>query len=145
MSTDTVAYVEENEFDALLSNEKVVVVDFTATWCGPCRLVSPLMEQLAVEYQGRASVVKVDVDNNKPVFKRFGLRSIPAVLIFKDGELAETIVGVSPYEQFTGAVDKLLQVFDGSDEIIDILEDYTILSISMGYFAPAFELSQNYV
>ncbi len=108
MSTDTVAYVEENEFDALLSNEKVVVVDFTATWCGPCRLVSPLMEQLAVEYQGRASVVKVDVDNNKPVFKRFGLRSIPAVLIFKDGELAETIVGVSPYEQFTGAVDKLL-------------------------------------
>ncbi|AHJ30211.1 thioredoxin [Nodularia spumigena CS-584] len=108
MSTDTVAYVEEGEFDPLLSAEKVVVVDFTATWCGPCRLVSPLMDQLAEEYKDRVRVVKVDIDNNKQVFKRFGLRSIPAVLMFKDGELAETIVGVSPYEQFTGAVDKLL-------------------------------------
>jgi thioredoxin 1 len=112
MSTDThiVAYVQENEFDALLteSEEKVIVVDFTATWCGPCRLISPLMEQLAQEYNSRAKVVKVDVDSNKPLFKRFGLRSIPAVLIFKDGVLAETIVGVCPYEQFSNAVDKLL-------------------------------------
>jgi thioredoxin 1 len=106
--TDVVAYIQENEFDALLSEQKVVVVDFTATWCGPCRLVSPLMDQLAQEYQGRVKVVKVDVDNNKPMFKKFGLRSIPAVLIFFDGELAETIVGVSPYEQFSNAVDKLV-------------------------------------
>lgn len=110
MSTDTVAYIQENEFDTLLSAEKVLVVDFTATWCGPCRLVSPLMDQLADEYKGRVKVVKVDVDNNKPIFKRFGLRSIPAVLIFKDGELAEKIVGVSPYEQFTTAVDKLVEI-----------------------------------
>ncbi|MBD2502758.1 thioredoxin [Anabaena azotica] len=108
MSTDTVAYIQENEFDTLLTQEKVLVVDFTATWCGPCRLVSPLMDQLAEEYKDRVKVVKVDVDNNKPIFKRFGLRSIPAVLIFKDGELAEKIVGVSPYEQFTTAVEKLV-------------------------------------
>jgi thioredoxin 1 len=108
MSTDIVAYVQENEFDTLLSAEKVVVVDFTASWCGPCRLVSPLMEQLANEYKDRAKVVKVDVDNNKPIFKKFGLRSIPAVLIFKDGELAEKIIGVSAYEQFSSAVEKLL-------------------------------------
>ncbi|HEY9803435.1 MAG TPA: thioredoxin [Leptolyngbyaceae cyanobacterium] len=108
MPTDTVAYVQENEFDTLLTQEKVLVVDFTATWCGPCRLVSPLMDQLAEEYKDRVKVVKVDVDNNKPVFKRFGLRSIPAVLIFKDGELAEKIVGVSPYEQFSTAVEKLV-------------------------------------
>jgi thioredoxin 1 len=107
MSTDTVAYVEESEFDTLLSEEKVVVVDFTATWCGPCRLISPLMDQLAEEYKGRAKVVKVDIDNNKPIFKKFGLRNIPAVLIFKDGELAETIVGISPYEKFTEAIQKL--------------------------------------
>ncbi len=106
--TDTVAYIQEAEFDALLSEQKVVVVDFTATWCGPCRLVSPLMDQLAEEYKGRVKVVKVDVDNNKPMFKKFGLRSIPAVLIFKDGELAETIVGLSPYEKFSNAVDKLV-------------------------------------
>ncbi len=113
MSTDTVAYVEGSEFDTLLASEKVVVVDFTATWCGPCRIVAPLMEQLAEEYQGRLQVVKVDVDNNKPIFKRFGLRSIPAVLMFKDGELAESIVGVSPYEEFTAAVNKLLEVVQG--------------------------------
>jgi thioredoxin 1 len=108
MSADTVAYVEESEFDTLLSAEEVVVVDFTATWCGPCRLISPLMDQLAEEYQGRVKVMKVDIDNNKPIFKKFGLRSIPAVLIFKNSELIETIVGVSPYEQFSSAVQKLL-------------------------------------
>lgn len=108
MSNDTVPYVDDSEFDALLGAEKVVVVDFTATWCGPCRVVSPLMDQLATEYKDRVKVVKVDIDNNKPIFKRFGLRSIPAVLIFQDGELSETIVGVSPYEKFTAAVDKLL-------------------------------------
>ena len=107
-NTDLVAYIQESEFEALLSQEKVVVVDFTATWCGPCRLIAPLMDQLAEEYKGRAKVVKVDVDNNKPMFKKFGLRSIPAVLIFKDAELAETIIGVSPYEQFSSAVLKLL-------------------------------------
>jgi thioredoxin 1 len=107
-NTDTVSYIQESEFETLLSQEKVVVVDFTATWCGPCRLIAPLMEQLAQEYKGRAKVVKVDVDNNKPMFKKFGLRSIPAVLIFKDAELVETIVGVSPYEQFSTAVLKLL-------------------------------------
>ncbi|MBD2206311.1 thioredoxin [Calothrix sp. FACHB-1219] len=110
MSTNTelVSYIQGEEFEALLGNEKIVVVDFTATWCGPCRLVAPLMEQLAQEYKDRAKVVKVDVDNNKPLFKQFGLRSIPAVLIFKDGELVDTIVGVSPYEQFSKAVEKQL-------------------------------------
>ncbi|MCG6136882.1 MAG: thioredoxin [Nostoc sp. LLA-1] len=108
MSTDLVAYVQESEFDTLLSEEKVVVVDFTATWCGPCRLVSPLMDQLAEEYKDRVQVVKVDIDENKPIFKKFGLRSIPAVLIFQNGELVETIVGVSPYEKFSDAVKKLL-------------------------------------
>ncbi|BBD58402.1 thioredoxin [Nostoc sp. HK-01] len=110
MSTEAhiVADIQESEFNTLLTQEKILVVDFTATWCGPCRLISPLMEQLAEEYQGRAKVVKVDVDNNKPLFKQYGLRSIPAVLIFKDGDLVEKIVGVSPYEEFSGAVEKLL-------------------------------------
>jgi thioredoxin 1 len=108
MSTEKVAYIQESEFDTLLSKEDVVVVDFTATWCGPCRLVAPLMEQLAEAYEGKVKVVKVDVDNNKPIFRRFGLRSIPAVLIFKNSELIDTIVGVSPYERFSEAVDNLI-------------------------------------
>lgn len=110
MSTDTniVAYIQESEFDSLLSQEKVLVVDFTATWCGPCRLISPLIEQLAQEYTGRAKVVKVDVDTNKPLFKKFGIRSIPAVLFFKNGDLVEQMIGTSSYEQFSRAVNKLL-------------------------------------
>jgi thioredoxin 1 len=77
---------DETEFDALLSGEKVLVVDYTATWCGPCKLVAPLIDRLATEYG----------------------ESIPAVMFFKNGETVETIVGVKAYEEFSGALEKLL-------------------------------------
>jgi thioredoxin 1 len=99
---------DETEFDALLSEGGVMVVDCTATWCGPCKLVAPLIDRLATEYTDRAQVFKLDVDANKPIAKRFGLRSIPAVIFFKGGEKVEIIVGVKPYEDFSGAVEKLL-------------------------------------
>ncbi|KAI9132717.1 thioredoxin [Acaryochloris sp. CCMEE 5410] len=104
----TVTYIQDNEFEQLLKDESIVVVDFTATWCGPCKQVSPMMDQLATDYDGRAKVTKVDVDKNKGIAKQFGIRSIPAVLVFKSGELVETLVGMSPYEKFTSAVDKHL-------------------------------------
>lgn len=103
-----VSYVQDNEFEQLIKDEPVVVVDFTATWCGPCKKVSPMMDQLAADYDGRVKVTKVDVDQNKSVAKQFGIRSIPAVLVFKSGELVETLVGMNPYEKFTSAVDKHL-------------------------------------
>lgn len=103
-----VTYVQDNEFDQLIKDEPMVVVDFTATWCGPCKKVSPMMDQLAADYDGRVKVTKVDVDQNKSVAKQFGIRSIPAVLVFKSGELVETLVGMNPYEKFTSAVDKHL-------------------------------------
>jgi thioredoxin 1 len=99
---------DETEFDSLLSNESLLVVDCTATWCGPCKLVAPLMDQLASEYGDRAKVSKLDLDNNQPLAKRFGVRSIPAVMFFKQGELMETLVGVKPYEEFTAAVERHL-------------------------------------
>ena len=103
------AYIQnETEFDALLETETVFVVDCTATWCGPCKLIAPLIDQLAEEYSDRAQVFKLDLDTNKPVAKRFGIRSIPAVMIFKQGELAETIVGAKPYEDFSSALAKYL-------------------------------------
>lgn len=103
------AYIQdEAEFDTLLGAETLFVVDCTATWCGPCKLVAPLMDQLAEEYGDRAKVFKLDLDANKPVAKRFGIRSIPAVMFFKDGELAETVVGAKPYEAFSGALSKYL-------------------------------------
>lgn len=105
----TAAYIQdETEFDTLLGTETLFVVDCTATWCGPCKLIAPLIDQLAEEYSDRAKVFKLDLDANKPVAKRFGIRSIPAVMIFKQGELAETIVGAKPYEEFSSALAKYL-------------------------------------
>jgi thioredoxin 1 len=99
---------DEMAFDELLKSEGALVVDCTATWCGPCKVVAPLIDQLADEYSGRATVCKIDLDNNKAIAKRFGLKSIPAVLFFKQGELMTTIVGVKPYEEFSKALDQAL-------------------------------------
>lgn len=103
----SVTQVKETEFDTLLKSENLLVVDFSATWCGPCRVVAPLIEQLAQEHQD-IKVVKIDVDQDKPLAKRYEVRSIPAVLIFKNGELVENIVGAKPYEEFAEAVKKNL-------------------------------------
>jgi thioredoxin 1 len=99
---------DEQEFDALLSQEPLLVVDCTASWCGPCKLVAPLMDQLAEEFSQQAKVFKLDLDSNKPVAKRFGIRSIPAVMVFKQGELQETLIGVKPYEEFSNTVKRYL-------------------------------------
>lgn len=97
---------DETEFDSLLAAESLLVVDCTATWCGPCKLVAPIVDKLADNYGDRAKIFKLDIDANKPIAKRFGLRSIPAVMFFKQGELVETLVGVKPYEEFSSAVEK---------------------------------------
>ncbi|MFN7566832.1 MAG: thioredoxin [Microcystis sp.] len=99
---------DETEFDSLLKSESLLVVDCTATWCGPCKLVAPLIDRLADDYRDRAKVFKLDLDSNKPVAKRFGIKSIPAVMVFKQGKLIETLVGVKPYEEFTSAVERQL-------------------------------------
>ncbi|MFN7253612.1 MAG: thioredoxin family protein [Microcystis sp.] len=99
---------DETEFDSLLNSESLLVVDCTATWCGPCKLVAPLIDRLADDYRDRAKVFKLDLDSNKPVAKRFGIRSIPAVMVFKQGKLIETLVVVKPYEEFTAAVERQL-------------------------------------
>lgn len=99
---------DETEFDSLLSSESLLVVDCTATWCGPCKLVAPLMDKLAEDYGDRIKVFKLDLDSNKSVAKRFGIRSIPAVMVFKQGEVMETLIGVKPYEEFKAAVERQL-------------------------------------
>lgn len=107
MSTAT--FIEdEATFETLLSEEPLIVVDCTATWCGPCKVVAPLMDKLAEEYRDRAKVFKLDLDGNKDIAKRFGIKSIPAVMFFKEGELQETLVGVKPYEVFSEALEKFL-------------------------------------
>ena len=84
--------------ESVLQSDKTVLVDFWAPWCAPCRMLSPVIEQLHNEFEGKAVVAKVDVDNNQQVALEYGIRSIPTLLIFKNGEVVDKIVGVSPKE-----------------------------------------------
>ncbi len=103
-------YVNESEFNQLLTDEKLVVADYTASWCGPCKVVAPLMDQLATEYGDRATVVKIDIDENKDNAKKYGIRSIPAVLVFRDGEMVESFFGSKPYETYSNILDTQLKL-----------------------------------
>ena len=109
-TTIKAAYVQQDQFEKLINQEKLVVVDYTATWCGPCRLVAPIIDQLAEDYQGKAEVVKVDLDQNKGNAKQYKIRSIPTVLIFKNGQEVERIVGRATYEQFSNALEAQLRL-----------------------------------
>jgi|SRR5579872_6013012 thioredoxin 1 len=106
--SNTVEFSEQN-FDAdVLKSSQPVLVDFWATWCGPCRMMSPTIDALATEYAGRAKVGKLNVDDNPEIAGRYGIRSIPTLLLFKNGEIQEQIVGLVPREALTKALDKHL-------------------------------------
>jgi thioredoxin 1 len=88
-------FTDDNFEEEVLNADKPVLVDFWATWCGPCRQIAPIVEDLADEFEGRAKVGKVDVDENPQTAQQFGVRSIPTLLFFKDGEVQEQLVGAS--------------------------------------------------
>ena len=87
---------DANFEEVVLNSEKPVLVDFWAEWCGPCRMVGPIVEELAGEYEGRAVIGKVNVDHNREVSMKFGIRNIPTLLVFKGGEVVDKQVGVAP-------------------------------------------------
>lgn len=100
---------DEAELDALLSHSPLLVVDCMASWCGSCRLINPLINQLATAYGDRAQVMRIDFDTNQQLPQRFGLEGMPAVMVFKNGQLRETLTGVKPYEAYSAAVSRCLE------------------------------------
>jgi thioredoxin 1 len=89
--------VTDATFEAEIEkHDGLAVVDFWATWCGPCRMVAPILDQLASEYNGKAKVAKLDVDTNQRTATRFNVRSIPTILFFKQGKLVDTVIGAVP-------------------------------------------------
>ncbi|QBA22744.1 thioredoxin [Chryseobacterium indologenes] len=84
--------------NTVLKSDKPVLVDFWAVWCGPCRTLGPIIEEVASDFEGKAVVGKVDVDNNQEISMQYGIRNIPTVLIFKNGEVVDKLVGVAPKE-----------------------------------------------
>ena len=86
----------DSNFDSEISKHTLIVVDFWAPWCGPCRMVGPLIEELASEYSGKVAFGKLNVDDNRMVPSRFGVRGIPTLMVFKDGEAVDTVVGACP-------------------------------------------------
>lgn len=105
----TIINTTDANFDAdVLSANELVLVDFWATWCGPCRAIAPILEELAADYAGRVKIVKVDVDANPQSAARFGIRSIPTLFVFKNGEKVDTVIGGQPKAQLAALLDKHL-------------------------------------
>ena len=99
----------DGNFDELvLNSDKPVIVDFWAEWCGPCRMVGPIVEEVGVDYDGKAVVAKVDVDSNPGITAKYGIRNIPTILFFKNGEVADKQVGAVPKSTIVAKLDALL-------------------------------------
>ena len=102
-----ITITDDNFKEEVLDSDKPVLIDFWAVWCGPCKMIAPIVEELAVEFEGKAKIGKLDVDSNQQTSINYGVRSIPTLLIFKDGEVKETIIGAVPK---TNVVEKLNSV-----------------------------------
>ncbi len=107
MATNKIVEFTKNNFDQIVTNsDKPVLVDFWASWCGPCRAVAPVMEQLAEEYDGKAVIGKVNVDDENEISAKFRIMSIPTVMLFKGGQVVDKIVGSRPKADFENLLNK---------------------------------------
>ncbi|MCI0363448.1 MAG: thioredoxin [Phycisphaerales bacterium] len=93
----------------VLNSPQVVLVDFWAEWCAPCKMLTPTIEQIAAEYEGKAKVGKVDTDSNREISIKYGIQSIPTVLLFKGGQVQKKFVGLTSKDQFKNALDQLVK------------------------------------
>jgi len=104
----TVEVNDSNFEEVVLKSEKLVIIDFWAEWCGPCRMVDPIIKEISEEYAGRVLAAKVDVDSNPGISSKLGIRNIPTVMFFKDGEMVDKQVGAVPKSYFVSKLEPLL-------------------------------------
>ena len=108
MKVEKIMEITSQNFNELIAQGKPVVVDFWATWCGPCKKVAPLIEELAAEYEGKAIIGKVNVEDEDELVGQFGIRNIPTILYFKDGAVVDKVVGAVPKNELEGKLKAIL-------------------------------------
>jgi thioredoxin 1 len=109
MSGESVIHVNEGTFDTeVLNSDKPALVDFWAPWCGPCRAIAPVLDELATEYKGKVTVAKVNVDENRKLAGNHGVMSIPTMILFKNGKVMDKVIGLVPKERLKELMDKAL-------------------------------------
>ena len=109
MANDNIIHIgSEEAFDKLITGETPVLVDFWATWCGPCRMIAPIVEEIATQYEGKAIVAKVDVDEQGELAQRFRIMNIPTLLLFKQGEIVDKAIGARPKAALEQMLNKVL-------------------------------------
>lgn len=109
MASDLITHTTDATFDSdVLQSDKPVLVDYWAEWCGPCKMIAPILDEVSVSYTGKLQIAKMNVDENRDIPAKFGIRGIPTLMLFKDGQLAATKVGAMSKAQLTAFIDQQL-------------------------------------
>ncbi len=105
---NTLTVTDENFENEVIQSDIPVLVDFWAEWCGPCKTIGPTIEALAADYKGEVKIAKLNVDDNPQAASRFGVRSIPTLMVFKDGEAQESVIGIKPKGQLADLIERYI-------------------------------------